>query len=479
MISLDENNGIIGKNKKIMKSALDASSDGILICDEEANIIYINEAYEETTGLTKKEMIDHNLNKLLEEKVFNMSVSLKVLETRESYSTIHKYKTGKSALTTANPIFSKEKNLIGVVFNTRNITELMNLREELESTKELTLKYAEELEQYRKEQLKIDGLIYKSNIMEKTLEFALKAAPFDSNILITGESGTGKEVIAKFIHQNSLRKKGPFIKVNCSAIPRELFESELFGYSPGAFTGASSKGKTELFELADGGTILLDELGELDLTVQPKLLRVIQEMEVMPVGSEESRKIDVRVLAATNLDLEEEVKEGRFREDLYFRLNVVPINLPPLRKRQGDIVEIAIYFLEKLNRKYKKDIKLTEEVKNILNNYSWPGNVRELENLIEYLFIVNPKDEITVEQLPSWILTEHVMEEYEYDKHNKLPRLNYMLDMYEKNIIEIALRKHDSIKATAETLDIHTSTLFRKINKLNIDTDFLKNDKKE
>lgn len=475
MISFKNNDNL--NNKNIMKSALEASSDGILICDEEANVIYINKAYEETTGLTKKEMVGHNLNKLVEEKVFNTSVSLQVLEKKETVSIIHQYKTGKSALTTASPIYSNTNSLIGVVCNTRNITELIELRKELESAKELSLKYSEELEQYRKEQLEINGLIYKSEVMKETLNFALKVAPFDSTVLITGESGTGKEVIAKYIHQHSLRKDGPFIKVNCSAIPGELFESELFGYAPGAFTGASSKGKTGLFELADGGTILLDELGELDITVQPKLLRVIQEMELMPVGSEESRKIDVRVLAATNLDLQEEVKEGRFREDLFFRLNVVPINLPPLRKRKGDIVEIAMYFMNNLNKKYKKNIEMTEEVKNILSNYSWPGNVRELENLVEYLFIVNPRDEITVEQLPSWILTEHVMEEYDYDENNKLPRLNYMLDMYEKNIITIALRKHDSIKATAETLDIHPSTLFRKINRLNIDTSFLKNEK--
>lgn len=460
-------------DKNIMMYALDASSDGVLICDENANIIYINNAYEETTGLKKNEMIGFNLNELLEKKVFNTSVSLKVLETKMEQSAIHKYKTGKSALTTARPIYLDDE-IVGVFCNTRNITDLISLRKELESAKELSFKYKEELKQYRKEQLEIDGLIYKSKIMEETLDFALKVAPFDTTVLITGESGTGKEVIAKYIHQHSERSNGPFIKVNCSAIPGELFESELFGYVAGAFTGANNKGKTGLFELADGGTILLDELGELDITVQPKLLRVIQEMEVLPVGSEETRKIDVRVLAATNLDLKEEVKEGRFREDLYFRLNVVPIHMPPLRNRKDDINEIAMYFMDRLNHKYKKNIIMTEEVKIILNNYSWPGNVRELENLVEYLFIVNPRDEITVEQLPSWIVTEHLMEETEFNEKSKMSRLNYMLDMYEKNIITIALRKHNSVRETAKTLDVHPSTLFRKINKHNIDIGFFK-----
>lgn len=195
-------------------------------------------------------------------------------------------------------------------------------------------------------------------------------------------------------------------------------------------------------------------------------------MEVHPVGADKPVKIDVRVLAATNVNLEEEVKNGNFREDLYFRLNVLPIKIPPLRERREDILEMASYFLEKLNKKYKKNIILTEEVENILNNYSWPGNVRELENLIEYLFIVNLEEQITIEQLPSWILTEHVMEDYFSERDGNTSRLNYILDMYEKNIITVALKKHNSVKETAKTLDVHPSTLFRKIKKHNIQIDF-------
>ena len=461
------------RNRELLIGALKASSDGILVCDEKGNIIYVNPAYEDTTGLKKGDIVGENLKTLLDLKFFNVAASLSVLEKQESVSIIHQYFTGKSALTTANPIFNKGGKLIGVVCNTRNISELVNLRKELEDTKILKRKYSDELKQLRQEQLKLEGLVYKSQAMEETLSFADKVAEFDSTVLITGESGTGKEVLAKFIHQHSSRKDAPFIKVNCSAIPGELFESELFGYAPGSFTGASSQGKTGMFELADGGTILLDEIGELDLSVQPKLLRVLQEMEIHPVGSEETIKIDVRVLAATNVNLAEEVKNGNFREDLFFRLNVLPIKIPSLRERKEDISEMADYFLEKLNRKYKKNIALSPEVDKILSNYSWPGNVRELENLIEYLFIVNPSEQINIEQLPSWVLTEHVMEEYICETNNCTPRLNYMLDMYEKNIITVALRKHDSIKETAETLDIHPSTLFRKIKKHNIDTDLL------
>lgn len=460
------------KDIKYLLSAFEASSDGILLSDYLGNVVYVNKAYEGVTGLKKEELVGKNLNDLLRDKVFNRAISLAVLKDKKPVSVIHQYVTGKDALTTASPIFDENEKLIGVISNTRNISELVRLRKELDKSRMMAQKYSDELSQLRKEQLKLEGLIYKSQAMIDTLEFALKAAPFDSTILITGESGTGKEVLAKFIHQHSPRKDGPFIRVNCSAIPGELFESELFGYEPGAFTGASSQGKVGLFELAHEGTILLDEVGELDLSAQPKLLRVLQEMEVHPVGADKPVKIDVRVLAATNVNLEEEVKNGNFREDLYFRLNVLPIKIPPLRERREDILEMASYFLEKLNKKYKKNIILTEEVENILNNYSWPGNVRELENLIEYLFIVNLEEQITIEQLPSWILTEHVMEDYFSERDGNTSRLNYILDMYEKNIITVALKKHNSVKETAKTLDVHPSTLFRKIKKHNIQIDF-------
>ena len=436
------------------------------------NVLYVNEAYENVTGIKRDEILGKNLKELQEKKMFNTSVSLMVLEKSETISVIHRYVTGKDALTTASPIYNEENEIIGVVNNTRNVTELVSLRKELEEVKELTEKYSDELKKLRKEQLKHEGLVYKSEAMAASLELALKAAEYDSTVLITGESGTGKEVIAKFIHSHSRRKDGPFIRVNCSAIPTELFESELFGYVPGSFTGASDKGKKGLFELADGGTILLDEVGELDLSVQPKLLRVLQEMEIYPVGAEKPVKIDVRVLAATNVNLEEAVEKGEFRRDLFFRLNVFPIKIPPLRERKEDIIEIAAYFLEKLNRKYKKNITISPEVKEILENYSWPGNVRELENLVEYLFIVNLSDQIAIEQLPTWILTEHVASSIECEDSN-CNRLNYMLGMYEKNIIIHALKRHGTIKKTAEFLNVHPSTLFRKMKKYNIDTDFI------
>lgn len=460
-------------NINILRAAIEFSSDGILISDIDGNVIYVNDAYEQTTGLKKERLINKNLRILLEEKLFNKSVSLSVLEDGVPASIIHKYVSGKTALTTANPIYNENKEMIGVICNTRNISELLSLRNELTETIEQTKKYSQEIKILRKIALHHEEFIYESKSMEKTIKLASKAAAFDSTILIHGESGTGKEVIAKFIHKESPRKDEPFIKLNCAAIPKGLFESELFGYMEGSFTGASKDGKPGMFELANKGTILLDEIGELPLSVQSKLLRVIQESEVHRIGAKNPTKLDVRVLAATNRDLKKEVEEGRFREDLFFRLNVIPINIPPLRQRPEDVPRLIQFFLEKLNRKYNKIISITEEAINILKSYSWPGNVRELENLIEYLFIMNTSDEIEIEQLPIRVLTEHIENTFLGDGAEITSKLTYMTELYEKSLIVSTLKNHPSIRQAAIALGIHYSTLSRKVKKYNLENQII------
>ena len=457
---------MISKDK--LEAAIDFSSDGVLISDNQANIIYVNKAYEDTTGLKKKDILNRNLKDLLDEGFFNQSVTLLVLESKESISIIHKYISGKTALTTGNPIYDEDKNIMGVICNTRNITDLINLKTELNTSKELTEKYSQEVKMLREIANKHQDFIYKSKIMEETVKLALKVASYDTTVLITGESGTGKEVLAKFIHHESPRKDEAFIKVNCAAIPKNLFESELFGYEEGSFTGASKEGKPGMFELANEGTILLDEIGELPLEVQSKLLRVIQEREVFRIGAEKPTPIDVRILAATNRNLLEEIEEGNFREDLFFRLNVIPINIPPLRERPEDVAEFIEFFLGNLNKKYKKIICIKDEAVDLLTSYSWPGNVRELENLIEYLFIMTTTDEIDVEQLPTRIITEQIANKFQDELEDGSSKLKYMTDLYEKTIIEGTLKNYTSIRQTAKALGIHYSTLSRKIEKFGI-----------
>ena len=455
-----------------LKAAIDFSSDGILISDNLGNVIYLNKAYEETTGLKREKLLNKNLRDLLDEGLFNKSVTLHVLEHKESITIIHKYISGKTALTTGNPVYDENQKIIGVICNTRNITELINLKTELNQTLELTKKYSQEVEILRKIVNSNEDFIYKSKVMEETIKLASKVSAYDTTVLITGESGTGKEVLAKFIHNESPRKEEAFIKVNCSAIPKNLFESELFGYMEGSFTGASKEGKPGMFELADGGTILLDEIGELPLSVQSKLLRVIQEREVLRIGAEKPTSIDVRILAATNRDLEKEIEEGNFREDLFFRLNVVPINMPPLRERPEDVTELIQFFLEKLNKKYNKIITIREEAINILKSYSWPGNVRELENLVEYLFIMSPTDEIDVEQLPPRIITEQIdTNNFPDDFSSGGSKLRYMTELYEKTIIENTLKNYTSIRQASKVLGVHYSTLSRKVKRYGLEND--------
>ncbi|OLS03589.1 sigma-54 interaction domain-containing protein [Tissierella creatinophila] len=467
-ISLKEK--LLKENPDYIFGALEFSSDGIFICDNEGKTIYVNPAYEMITGLKRSEVIGKELSKLLKENKFNISASLKVLETKEPVSLIHRYVSGRSALTTATPIYDdNEKNIIGVICNTRNIEELMNLRKELENVNLIKQRYSQELELLRKQHFSAKGLIYKSMAMKETLEIASTVAKFDSTILITGESGTGKEVLATFIYQNSNRKDKAFIKVNCAAIPKNLFESELFGYMPGSFTGASDKGKAGMFELANGGTILLDEIGELTMPIQSKLLRVIQEQEVYRVGGTEPIKLDVRIIASTNRDLLKEIKNDNFREDLYFRLNVVPLQIPPLRKRAEDISEMIKYFMTKLNSKYNKNIIMSQKAEEALVNYSWPGNVRELQNIIEYMFIMNDREEICFEQLPDKILNGHVLMNASIHTIENKGRLEYLMEVYEKTILKSALSNHSSIRKAAKTLGINASTLSRKIKKYEIE----------
>ncbi|MGI6685201.1 MAG: sigma-54 interaction domain-containing protein [Bacillota bacterium] len=457
---------ILSDKNSILFEALEASSEGILIADHQGKVLYINKSYEDITGLKKERMLGKNLQTLLDEKIFNISASLLVLENKKTITIMHHYVTGKQALTTASIIYDDTGTVIGVINITRNISKLIKLKKELSESCHSN-DYISEIE-YDYQLLKHEGFIYKSNSMKNLINFAAKIAAFDSTILIQGESGTGKEVLARFIYQHGSRKDGPFIKVNCASIPTNLFESELFGYVPGAFTGASKMGKRGLFELANNGTILLDEISELPLLVQSKLLRIIQEKEVLPVGGITPIKLNVRIIACTNKDLKKEVSLGNFREDLFFRINVVPISIPPLRERSEDIPELILYFLEKLNKQYKKTVVILPETIRMLSNYHWPGNVRELENLIEFLFITNTNDEITIDQLPIHIIANQILKDHALNKY--IPsRLDYMLDIFEKHILISVLGNYNSMNRAAEFLGIHPSTLSRKIKKYGIE----------
>jgi len=290
---------------------------------------------------------------------------------------------------------------------------------------------------------------------EKMIEIkklAIKAAKTDVPVFIYGESGTGKEVLARFIHENSERKEKKFVAINCAAFPQELLESELFGYKKGAFTGAI-RDKKGLFELAHGGTLFLDEISEMPMNLQSKLLRVIETKEIIPLGSLQSKKIDVKIISATNTDPKEAIKKGKLREDLYYRISTFPIKIPPLRERRKDIKALVEYFLYKISKKFDKEFIIDDEVIEILMDYNWPGNVRELENVIERACIVCEGELITKEHLPP-----ELVEEYR--------SIRSLRELEEKLILEVLEEEGGSIKRTAKRLGVHPSTIYRKLKKL-------------
>jgi transcriptional regulator with PAS, ATPase and Fis domain len=299
--------------------------------------------------------------------------------------------------------------------------------------------------------------------MLEILHLARKVSKIDSTILLLGESGVGKEEIAKFIHKNSLRHDKPFIKINCSAIPDNLIESELFGYEKGAFTGANNNGKKGLFEVANTGTIFLDEIGELSLDIQVKLLRVLQEQEITKVGGLTPIKIDVRVISATNKDLKTMVTEKRFREDLFYRLNVVPISIPPLRERKEDIFPLVSHFINRINKKYTWNKSFSRDALDAFYAYSWPGNVRELSNIVERAAVMSSDPLITCDNLPSIIASLNTIMPIRFD--SEIMPLDSAIGIVEKDLIDKAYDKFGNVRDAAKALKIAPSTFVRKRKK--------------
>ena len=314
------------------------------------------------------------------------------------------------------------------------------------------------------------GKSTQSEGMRAVLEFAKQVAKFDSTVLIHGESGTGKTLLAKYIHQNSIRKEAPLVTLNCAAIPEQLLESELFGYESGAFTGASKSGKKGLVELASGGTILLDEIGELSLSVQAKILQLIQDKAYIPVGGSETKVADVRIITATNKNLLNQVEKKLFREDLYWRLNVVEIEILPLRKRKRDITYLSEHFLQKFNDKYQQNKRFSPECMAFFVAYSWPGNIRQLENLIERLAITSMQDLILKSELPGLMFKENTSidekeEKSEEPKFEIEGSFDYVMEQYESKIVQNAYKEHNSTRKLSDALKISQTKAARLIRK--------------
>ncbi|WP_312561590.1 sigma 54-interacting transcriptional regulator [Anaerospora sp.] len=438
-----------------LEAIINSSYDGMFITDAKGNVLRVNKAYERIAGIKATEILGKDMRQLVEAHYYNQSVTLLVMEKGESITINQTVKNDRKILVTGNPVFDAEGNLFRVVTNVRDITELSQLQEQLSKTKEQTLKYETELSHLRSMQLKAQEIIFRSNSMTQAIATATKIAEVDSTVLITGESGTGKELIAKLIHKRGKGITKPFIKINCAALPEHLLESELFGYETGAFTGAKKEGKPGLFELAHNGTLFLDEVGDMPLILQAKLLRAIQDKEFMRVGGTKSIKVNVRIIAATHRNLANMAKEGSFRTDLYYRLVVVPIHLPPLRDRKEDIPLLIIHFLDKFNKRFGYSKTIGPDVIDKLADYSWPGNVRELENIIERMMVTATVEELSFDCLPESFKIKSFLPK-------RGTKLKTAVEQVETFLLSETYKECQSWQKVAEALDIDRATVYRK-----------------
>jgi PAS domain S-box-containing protein len=440
-----------------------SSFDGLWISDSQGRVLRVNPTSKRFLGIEDRDVTGKNVQDLVTEGLFDRSATLEVLRRRTAVSIIQKSRDGMELLVTGNPVYDEKGNIRLVVINARDLTGLKRLQAELEESRALTDKYRSELTSIHDQKDLSSQFISRSVKIKRTFEMALKVARVDSSVLILGESGVGKSLIAQMIHRSSLRRKGPLVRVDCAGMPPSLIEAELFGYVKGAFTGARGEGKPGYFEMAAGGTLLLEEVGELPMNTQGKLLRFLEENEVVRLGDTTPRKIDVRVLAATNRNLQEMVDKGDFRKDLFFRLSVVPILIPPLRQRPEDIPALMYYFLQRNNSKCGTAKTMAPAAVDCLCRYSFPGNVRELANLMEQLVVMSGGEEIEASDLPAAVREEKtiVPSRLHGDGWN-LPRA---IEALEKEMIAGALAGYGSQRAAARHLGIDHSTLSRKARK--------------
>lgn len=438
---------------EIFQTAFESSFDGIHILNRDGETLYINKACERIEGITFEEARKMNIREMVAQGVYSESVTLKVLQTNATATIIQKVKNGNTVLATGTPIM-KNGIIDKIVVNSRDVTELNLLRQALSEKENMAKIYQEELQLLRRENLKGRDFIVKSQQMKRIEHLASIMSKVDSTVLINGESGVGKGVVSRYIHNHSSRCDGPFIKIDCSAIPENLFESEVFGYEKGAFTGAERSGKIGLLELANGGTVFLDEIGDMPIHMQPKILRAIQDREIIRVGGKEVIPINVRFIAATNRDLKEMVEKREFREDLYYRLNVVPIMIPPLRERKEDIIPLIQDITKKINERYGINKSFNNNEIEAMLNYDWPGNVRELENIIERIMVTEDGDFSLIQSLMG--MQNCISKDCGYKEK---------LEAYDRMLLNEFIKSEGSVAKAAAKLGIDATTIRRKLKK--------------
>lgn len=439
--------------------------DSIFVTDRTGTVVMANPAASRLLSVPHEKLIGSNVKDLVEQGLYDRSTVMEAIQSKKVVTGMIGTAGGINLMATSSPVPDEKGEVSIVITTSRDINLVDEFLATLEMERARSKRYKNEIDYLRDQTLEKEHIIARSRIFQNTLIKAVEVANVDSTVMLFGESGTGKEVIAKYIHRHSRRAGEPFIAVNCAAIPEALLESELFGYDKGAFSGANAKGKPGLIEIADKGTLFLDEIAELPLALQSKLLRVLETNEIRRLGSMSVHQVDVRYVGATNRDLRQMIHDKKFREDLYYRLNVIPIKIPPLRDRPEDIVALLEYFLADFNKKYGYRKYFSQQYIRHLMQYSWPGNVRELRNLVERLVITSPGDVLDIvheEEVPFSKLerrADHLFHD---------TGLKEVMRNIERSYIEKVLQECGGhICEAARRLQIHRTVLYRKIHAKN------------
>ena len=448
---------------RYVERILDALPDGLFISDISGVTLYVNKMYEQLTGLRQDRVVGKNVRSLVEEGVFDHVLNPDIVRTGKPATHVQQLKDGKKLVLSGFPVFDETGAIRLVVTFARDISLLANLQERVDGQRRLIDQINEQLA-HMAEERRPEAPVFASPIMGEVMSLLERFAASDATVLILGETGSGKDVFARLTHSLSRRRDKVLLKVDCGGISESLTESELFGYAPGAFTGASSKGKAGYFEIADGGTVFLDEVGELPLLMQTRLLRVLQDGEIMRVGSSSPRKVDVRIIAATNRNLAECVESGTFRRDLYYRLNVATVRIPSLRDRPEDIRPLAEHFLNQYTARYHKGLAFMDVTLDMMAAYAWPGNVRELQNMVHSLVITLNGPLISPKDLPAQISGMHFENAACSMEFPTTPQpLREIMGKMERDFLLKAVAMYGSAQKVAEIFQVNRSTIFRKL----------------
>ncbi|MEG2172394.1 MAG: sigma 54-interacting transcriptional regulator [Desulfovibrionaceae bacterium] len=446
----------------------DAFRDAISISDRHGAIVLVNKKHAELTGIPKEQMIGQFVLDMVRGSIFDIVLNPEVVQTKQSVTRVQNISNGKQLVLEGHPVFDAKGDVDYVVTFIRDVTTLAELRAQITTQKELLETFRSLNNTFPDNTPKYPRVVNSASMRALYTEIAA-IAETDATVLLLGETGVGKDVVARRLHSMSPRAEKPFIKIDCGSIPENLIETELFGYAAGSFSGANKHGKAGLIEAASMGTLFLDEIGELPMSMQSRLLRVLQDWEILRVGSTTPKHIDVRVVAATNKDLESAVAKGQFRSDLYYRLKVAVLHIPSLHRRQADILPLAHAFLGYYCDKYHKNIMLSEDAEHSLLAHHWPGNVRELENLIQGLVVTTTKHTLTSADLPFAPAHKRPPEKAPAELGAlKLDGRSYkdiMKDL-ERMVISTAMHRYGSISEVAKHFQVDRSTIFRKVKEL-------------